>query len=227
MNTQNRSLVLLAIAGVAMATFSLTAVAGTLSISTTAPTVDGLDIANLAAGTATQKWFDDVEHDAGQTFTTTVAGKLNSFTIHLSAGQEVDTNESIFLRLGTITRPGGVFTFTDIYQETIAWNDTTSADWLANDYITFSYDTPQTLAAGVEYGVITDGQSFGAWQNGIPYRHRTGDVLAGGSLINRGGETAGSDLVFHADISPVPEPTTFALAGLGLFGLIGFRRRRR
>ena len=203
----------------ALAGFTLSANAASISISTTAPIVGTLDVANLAAGTATQKWFDDVEHDAGQTFTPTVGGLLKRWTIHLSGGNENDAaNENVDLRFGTISRPGGVFTFTDVYVE----NAAQSTDWLANDYVTFTFDTPQAVTAGVEYGIITDAQSMGAWQSGIPYRHRTGNLYAGGSLINRGGESAGSDLVFHAEI--IPEPSTVLL---GMAGALGFLVRRR
>jgi hypothetical protein len=57
-----------------LALFAFAAVTGgasaaTVLTSTTAPTVDGLDEANLVTGTGRLKWFDDVEHDAGQTFT--------------------------------------------------------------------------------------------------------------------------------------------------------------
>ena len=144
---------------VALAGLSLSAHAATVSVSTTAPTVDGGDIANLVTPTATHKWFDDVEHDAGQTFTPETDGFVRSITIYLSSPNENDgANENIDLRLGTISRPGDVFTFSDIYVENAAW----SMDWAADDYVTFAFDTPQPVTAGVEYGLITDASRWAA-----------------------------------------------------------------
>lgn len=177
--------------------------AGELSINATAPTVDATDESNYAAPTGTQKWFNDIEHDAGQTFTPTTDGLLESFTIYLSSGNPNDGgSESVDLRFGTISRPEGVFTFTDVYSEAIDMGPSPEGDWLADDYITFTFDTPQPVTAGVEYGIITDAQSMGNWREGIPYRHRSGNTYAGGVLINRGGESTNSDLIFHANIEP-------------------------
>ena len=175
--------------------------AGEVSINATAPTVDAMDESNYAAPTGAQKWFNDIERDAGQTFTPTTDGLLESFTIYLSSGNPNDGgSESVDLRFGTISRPEGVFTFTDVYSEAIDMAPSPEGDWLADDYITFTFDTPQPVTAGVEYGIITEALSMGSWQQGIPYRHRSGNTYAGGVLINRGSESTNSDLIFHANI---------------------------
>ena len=197
-----------------------------MSISTTAPATDGLDVWNYSAQTGTQKWFNDVEHDAGQTFTPAADGILNSFTIQLAQGNAMDAaEESVLLRLGTITRPGGVFTFTDIYSSTSSATSS-DPDWLTGDYLTFDFETPQAVTGGVEYGVITDAQAMGAWQNGIPYRVLTGNTYAGGSLINRGGEITNNAVLFHADLSAIPEPSTLSLLAVGVIGGLILRARR-
>ena len=108
--------------------------------------------------------------------------------------------------------------------ETAAMAPSPGGDWAADDYVTFTYDTPQAVTAGVEYGIITDAQAMGAWQQGIPYRHTTGNTYAGGSLINRGGEITNNDLYFHVGI--IPEPTTMSLFGLVGIGAL-LRRFRR
>jgi len=202
MNLRNTTstVILAAIAGFAFATAS--SKAGDISISTTAPTADAMDVSNYETPTATQKWFHDVEHDAGQTFTPTADGFLQSFTVYLSSKNENDAgNENVDIRFGTISRPGEVFTFTDVYSENAVMAPSPEGDWAADDYITFTFETPQAVSAGVEYGVITDAQEMGGWQQGgIPYRHRTRNTYAGGVMINRGGESANADLVFHADI---------------------------
>ena len=87
---------------------------------------------NLTSGTGNLKYFSDVEHDAGQTFTPTVTGQLNSFTVYIRTGRndnDADPNEWVNVRLGTITRPGGVFTFNDFYSEAAYL----TGDWSLND----------------------------------------------------------------------------------------------
>ena len=100
-------------------------------------------------------------------------------------------------------------------------------DWAAGDYVTFAFDTPQAVTAGVEYGIITDAQAMGSWREGIPYRHRSGNTYADGVLINRGTESTNTDLIFHLDIdsaAAIPEPSTGLL---GVAGLLFLARRRR
>lgn len=186
---------------VALAGFAVPASAATISTRTTAPEVGPLDISNSAEPTARQKWFSDIEHDAGQSFTPTSDGLLVSFTVWLSSPNPNDAgDENIDLRLGTISRPDNVLTFTEIYAENATMAPSPEGDWEADDYLTFTFETPQPVTAGVEYAIITDAQKMGNWREGIPYRHRTPDAYDGGVMINRGGESANTDLVFHAGI---------------------------
>src|SRR6056297_3096101 len=86
----------------ALVGFAVPAGAATITTSTTAPEAGPLDISNEAAPTARQKWFSDIEHDAGQTFTPTSDGLLVSFTVWLSSANPNDGgNENVDLRLGT------------------------------------------------------------------------------------------------------------------------------
>jgi hypothetical protein len=62
-----------------------------------------------------------------------------------------------------------------------------------------------------------------------------GDLIMEWDLSgNLPGGTAGIDTVFSGllnamriEVTPIPEPNALALFGLGLLGLIGFRRRRQ
>ena len=69
---------------------------------------------------------------------------MNSFTIHLSSKNLNDgETENVDIRLGTISRPEGVFTFTENYSENAVIAPSPEGDWAADDYITFTFETPQ------------------------------------------------------------------------------------
>ena len=199
-----KKLVLLTLFAVTLAVIAGAANAAEVSISTTAPIVTPTDESNLGAETGTLKWFHDIEHNAGQTFTPGDDLQLKSFTVRVGKPNEADANpERLNFRLGIITRPEGVFTFTDLYEEEATW----TVDTLANDYMTFTLDVPQDVNDGVEYGVILDAQAMGNWRNGIPYLSETGNTYAAGNSIGRGGQR-NNDLAFHADlVNPLqPQP---------------------
>ena len=212
---------LTAVAGLA---FAGAANAGTLDFNN-APAVGAEDSANLTGG-STLKWFNDVEHDAGQTFTANATGNLVSFSTQIGPtnSNEADAPpESILLRFGTVSgTPGVDWVFTDVHSETVTW----TTDMVGGDWLTWNFDTAQAVTAGTEYAVITDAQAMGAWQNGIPSlaRSTNGAAYAGGHMINRGNANTGADLVFIADIEVIPEPSSLALLGLG--GLMIARRRK-
>ena len=161
---------LLTLAAAAVVGISSMANAATVTTSTTAPIQDADDEANLGAATGLLKWFHDVEHDAGQTFTPSANLMLNSYTFQVGRKNDNDhADEWLKFRLGTIDRSGG-FDFVDIYEEEAHWD----MDWAQGDYVTITLDTPQALAGGVEYGVIpcpADGQLEWSWHS-LPQRKR-------------------------------------------------------
>ncbi len=89
----------------------------------------------------------------------------------------------------------------------------------ANDYINLWGHMESNMPFRIGFGGNGKNGNFGAsgWVN---YEHTTPFGVIG----NRNDHHAASD--FLMDLKPVPEPTTFALFGLGALGLGAWRRRR-
>ena len=208
-----------------------TANAATVTVSGTAPVVDGEDIAVLTTpGSHTDKWWSDTTNH-GQTFTTGSNDViLNAFTLQTSSPGPATKTYSV--RIGEVSGSS----FTTISMET----GSQTAGMIANDYITFTLDTPIPLSANTVYGFDAEmtGSTTG-WQSGIPYiwYHRS-DLVAGGSRYTRNdGDPAtislssGWDRVFHVDLetaaAPIPEPATMCALGMAIAGLGGYVRKRR
>ena len=190
--------------------------AGTITRSATAPVMDENDISNLSATRIGDIKYgaDGVENGLGQTFTAVVDKcKITSFTFKLDSARGLNTNdgdpnERLDLRLGIITRPDGVFTFTQIYNELAYLTE----DWLLGDHITVTYDTPQELTAGVEYGIIAYAVYYGDWHQGIPYVDQADNTsYAGGHAIVKEA-SYNADLVFAVSIElPPPAGTVIVI----------------
>jgi alpha-galactosidase len=179
--------------------------AATMSASATAPTANGLDIANLATPTATDKWFFENTTGAGaakgQTFTTgSIPTLLKSVMIRTSSVAAATKGYKI--RVGTVTGT----TFTEVRSETA----TQAFQWNAGEYMKYTFATPVQLLPNTLYGVdVGMTSSTSSWQTGIPYIYLSGNVYAGGQLYNSGTNglgtstlafTSGSDRTFHLDI---------------------------
>jgi hypothetical protein len=183
------------------------ACAGTLSFSPTAPVIDGADIANLVAGTGTDKFWTDTRA-LGQTFTT--GGNLGGYTLH-----------AITLQNSTNTLPTKSYDITigqvssNTYVAGTVVSDTGILQTVANsvdDYWTFSLGSPVTLTRNATYGFdVAMKNSTSAWQTGIPYFRTTANTAYAGGQLFRSNTNATStspftlvnnDRVFHLDISP-------------------------
>ena len=230
-NTFSRVLTL---AAVAMAIGVLTtnaANAAIITIGATAPVVDGEDIANLATVTGTEKLWTDTRA-IGQTFTTGSQDVvLDAITLQAAASSPPTKNYTI-----TIGAVSGT-SFTAFASESF----TQDADSNVDDYWTFTLDSPVTLSANTLYGFdLAMNSSTTGWQSGIPYMRQGANTLYTGGQAYRSQVNAQStptfslingDKIFHLNMATptaaVPEPSTFALAALGLLGLAWFGRRRR
>jgi hypothetical protein len=224
---------------VAMVALAVSANAATMSSGLTAPGVDSLDIANYGAVTGTDKWWNDAATSGrpkGQTFTPGTDALLNAITYQITGTQKAEPTKTYVVRVSTVNRvdPGNSATWvlTPIRSETATQNFT----WNSSEYMTWTLDTPLSLSANTEYGIdVGMTSTTSTWQTGIPYLNRTGNAYAGGTRYMSGttglgiGDTTmnnvSGDMKFHLDMSPIPEPVSICLLGLG--GLSLLRRRKR
>jgi len=216
----SRSCAVLAILAVTVLALATTANAAVMTSSSTAPTVDGADIASFGTPTTTgwpteDKWwpgsataFGSPGKTIGQTFTTGSEDVvLNAFTFQIKYATEPTKEYAI--RVGTVSGS----TFTEIASESATQSAATADD----AYWTWTLDSPVSLSANTLYGVdVGLLSSTSAWQTGIPYVYRTADVYPGGTRFRSGsagygvGDSSMSDMsadrVFHLDMEPAGGP---------------------
>ena len=181
--------------------------AATMSASSTAPAINGYDIANNGDVTGTDKWFNEDSGAGavkGQTFITgdkDVA--LNSITYQVADTSQAEATKTYVIRVGTVT--GDIFT--EIYRE----EATQDFMWNSKEYMTWTFDLPVLLNAGSEYGIdVGMTASTSGWQTGIPYINMTANDYADGFRYTSGTSGIGTDTIaldgsrdriFHLDIS--------------------------
>lgn len=198
--------------------------AATFAVSTTAPTVDGGDIAMLTS--TDSDWGSSViwgdRPARGQTFTTGSApGGYILRAITLQAAGNQSDNGDYTIRVGTVSGT----TFTGIAAETTGIVTTDVAN---GDYVTWSFATPVALAANTVYGFDV-GRPASGWMS---YRNTDNSSYTGGSAYDTGSNAVGGatistyshDRVFHLDLDVVPEPSSALLGGIGV--LLFLHRRR-
>ena len=218
-------------AGAASLMFIGSAAAATISVSNSAPTVDGADIAMLITtgsfdigGNEGHIWTNRPAQ--GQTFLTgsNAAGyTLNAVT--LQSRQSNNHSGTFPVRLGTISGTS----FTEVSSEAFD-----KVAYSGNDYLTATFTTPITLTANTLYGFdwgsavdggfITNNNVDTGYTGGSAYSSGTGTGLGDATITLRN-----ADRVFHVGLTAitvaVPEPSTTALLGLGGLAL-AFRRRK-
>ncbi|BDS06494.1 hypothetical protein NT6N_15340 [Oceaniferula spumae] len=202
------------------------ATAATVSISATAPTVDGADIANDngavdAGGNQGHVWSNRPLQ--GQTIVTgsNTGGYLLDAVTLKNLNNTITTGPTFSVIFGSVS--GTVLTQIGTTESAVA------PSYAPNDYITFNFDTPLLLNANTTYGFLWDT----AAQGFVTVNNLDGNIYGGGTAISSGaGGTPdlsnlvdrGVDRVFHVNLTAVPEPSTslYGLAGLALI----LRRRR-
>jgi hypothetical protein len=138
------------------------------------------------------------------------------------------TNDQAMTFNFRVVSVSGPDTTTLVNQTEDVWSPTphTAGDWL-----TFTFDSPVSLAPNATYGIDFQHTAGGAWQSGITSWRRNGNTFLGGNAYDRvGGDPTtisnnSNDYIFHLDMTAaIPEPSTLGL--LGLSGLLVLRRRR-
>lgn len=177
-----------------------------MSASSTAPLIDGADIANYGIGAGTDKWFYSTATDGGtrgQSITTGGAAvRLNSITYQVSDGNGAAPVKTYTLRVGKIAGNS----FTQVHSETATQN----FSWTSGQYMTWTFNNPVLLEPYTTYGIdVGMTGSTSIWQTGIPYIHVTADEYAGGTSYVSGTGGIGtasitasiaSDRTFHLDM---------------------------
>lgn len=207
---------------------SISVLQAAITISSTAPSLDSADQGNLTWSTTGSDSYWTDRPNPGQSFTTDSNSSgytLNSFSFQLNSTRTASSTLSYNIRVVSLSGTDST-TITNLTGET--WNGVhNSGDW-----ITYTFDTPVSLAANTLYGVDIQHVSGGAWQDGITSLRRNGNTFAGGAKYTRGdGDPAvisnsSNDLIFHVDMTAalIPEPSVALLSGLGVMLLL--RRRK-
>jgi len=228
--TQKLTFRVLTIAGVILA-MTLASQAAVISVSDTAPTVDGADIANDngavdAGGDLGHIWANRPLQ--GQSFVTGAnAGgyTLNAVTMK-NLNNTVTNGPTFNLIVGSLTTTGSPEVLTQIGSTETA----VSPNYAPLDYITFTFTAPFTLNPNTTYGFLwgSNGSGFVTVNNADDTTYGGGTALSSGA----GGVADLNDVllrdldrVFHVDMAAIPEPATMGLLAFG--GLALLRRRRR
>jgi len=211
-----------------------TASAALMSISATAPTINGADIAMLnvtgqsdAGGDQGHIWSN--RPIQGQSFTTgsnTTGYDLSSITLR-NFNNTINNNTATWtVRIGELSGT--------VLSPFASENSNNTISYVPGNYLTFAFASPVHLDPNMIYGFDwdTSGNGFVTANNvDLNYLGGTGYSTGSGGVPAANGSVTlrNVDRVFHIDLAatalPIPEPATATLGLLGLGGLMMRRRR--
>ena len=155
-----------------------------MSASSTAPVIDGEDIANYGDVSGTDKWFaEQLRRRRGQGPVLHHrrrgrAAEGHHLSGHATARRRTPT-KTYAIRVGKLANT----TFTQVHSETA----TQSFTWNAGEFMTWTFATPVLLDPYTTYGIdVGMKTSTSSWQTGIPYINVTADDYSGGERYSSG-----------------------------------------
>lgn len=163
-------------------------------------------------------FFNDYGDGTGQTFTPSVNGYLEGVSLYIAkAGAGADTTVTIH------TLNSGASGLQDIVgSATILKADIpTSKGWV---YFDFTVSVPQSAGTPLAFTVSTPASGATGY---VVYWYSSFNPYSEGELFNPIFRTSpSSDFAFMTHVSPVPEPNSLWIVGLGICGVL-FKRNRR
>lgn len=221
------------------------AMAGTVTLSTSAPTTDADDISNLVP-TTTDVNVNNGDFDSvyvfsdrpaqGQTFTT--GGNAAGYTLSAVTIQErpeftrATEGNPLVLRIVQPDATNATNAIAPLVTDAGTLPNP-SGFFAGGTYITFNLAAPVTLLPNTVYG-FDFGATPAVSANGFQVVGSNADTFAGGGAYSSGGGGTGDataiyrtgDRLFVASLTAIPEPASIAAFGLAA-GLLAFRRPRR
>lgn len=226
----------LSLAAVALSIAGASSLAhGAVTVSSLAPVIDGGDQGKVGSGDSQNftKSFNSGGSDVGQSFTTStnVGGySMTSLSFKSNVGQTGIVDATFSVRIIKITDTGNPSSYTTVATDA---GHTFSGSFSANDWFTWTLNTPVTLDAETLYGVdirVTStgtGTTFSAPMKAGSAGYADGRFFDPGwgalpsATINH---ASTEDMMFHVNLAAIPEPSAALLGGLGMLALL--RRRR-
>jgi hypothetical protein len=206
--------------------------AATITYQDDAPSFDENDIVQLSIGADPTPGPDNVHYIGGgvpaqgQTFSVSTAGlQIDSITV------KVEPKFSLVAADTTLTLRINIVTVDPETEATTLFTVLTQSGLLQpigdnqGPYITFQLDTPYAVLPGTTYGFdFSTNAEYFAFTSADDTAYTGGTAYTSQSDANA--TFRGLDRTFLITLSPVPEPSSVALAVLGSIGVMSMRRRQ-
>ena len=160
----------------------------------------------------------DYGDGTGQTFTPTINGYLEGVSLYITkGGSGADTRVTIY------TLTSGASGLKDVVGTAnfLKANLPVSGGWVYFDLV-----SPVTQTTGAPLAFTVSTPTSGATGFNI-YSYSSTNPYSGGALFSSGFRVSPStDFAFTTHVSPVPEPSSLLVIGVGIVGILTRRNRR-